>query len=70
MTKRPFDEARPLTPRAAAQKREREIAKQLEDLLAATSEEEFRQEIFRLFDTVPGESRYEAALAIWKSSRS
>lgn len=66
-TKTAFHEAKPLTAKAGVRAREREVMDKMEDLLALRDERDFMEGLTEFLELTPGEQRYEAALAVWRS---
>jgi hypothetical protein len=66
---RPFDIARPRTPKDEARVRERVTMDAMGILMAIQDEEEFKEALTRIYSIMPGEPRYEAALAAWRQGQ-
>jgi hypothetical protein len=63
---RPFDEAKPRTPRGEARQREIEAASAIEDLLRLHDEGAFLQRLAEHYGIMPGHPRYDRIIAIWR----
>jgi hypothetical protein len=66
-TESAFHEAKPLTAKAAARAREREVMDKMDDMLSLRDERDFKEALTEFLELTPGEPRYEAALAVWRS---
>lgn len=66
-TKSAFEEAKPLTAKAAADARRRAVMDKMEELLEFTEENDFKEALTEFLELTPGEPHYEAALAVWRS---
>ena len=66
---RPFNAARPRTPKDAARVREQLTMNSIASLMAIQDEEKFKEALSRLYEIKPGEPRYEAALAAWREGQ-
>ena len=66
---RSFDIARPRTPKDEARVRERVTMDAMGMLMAIQDEEKFKEALSSLYRIMPGEPRYEAALAAWRQGQ-
>jgi len=66
---KPFDIARPRTPKDEARVRERVTMDAMGILLEIGDEESFKESL-RIYGMMPGQPRYEAALTIWRETQS
>lgn len=63
-----FDEMKPRSGKAAAQKRERDLAKQLKKLMEIRDEETLKKALEDDFGIRPKDPRYEEVLKIWREA--
>lgn len=63
---KPFDIAKPRTPKGEARVRERVTMDAIGLLAELQDEDEFKEALNRLYGIKPGEPRYEAALNAWR----
>jgi hypothetical protein len=66
---RPFEEAKPRTPKGEARPREINATKLMEELLDLHEEEAFRASLATRFGILPGSPRYDLILATWRESQ-
>jgi hypothetical protein len=66
---RPFDVAKPRTPKGAARVREQLTMGSIGLLMAIGDEEKFKEALRSIYKIKPGEPRYEAALAAWREGQ-
>jgi hypothetical protein len=66
---RPFDIAKPRTPKGEARVRERVTMDAMGILMAIQEEEKFKEALYRFYRIMPGEPRYEEALAVWRQGQ-
>lgn len=66
---RPFDVAKPRTPKGEARVRERVTMDAMGILAGIHAEEEFKEALSRLYRITPGHPRYEAALKAWRDAQ-
>ena len=66
---KPFDIAKPRTPKGEARVRERVAMDAMRILIEIDDEDTFRRDLCRIYTIKPGEPRYEAALKAWRSAR-
>jgi hypothetical protein len=66
---KPFDIAKPRTPKGEARARERVTMDAMGILAAIQNEDEFKETLNRLYHLKPGEPRYEAALRAWREAQ-
>jgi len=64
---RPFDIAKPRTPKGEARARERVTMDAMGILAEMQDEDKFKEALNRLYGIKPGEPRYEAALSAWRA---
>jgi len=62
---KPFDIARPRTPKGEVRAREKSAMNSIVSLMAIPDEENFKEALSRFYRIIPGDSRYEAALNAW-----
>jgi hypothetical protein len=65
---RPFDIAKPRTPKGEARVRERVAMDAMGTLTEIGDEETFKEILNRVYGIKPGEPRYEAALRAWREA--
>ena len=65
---RPFDVAKPRTPKGEARVRERVALDAMRVLTEIGAEKTFRDILNRVYGIKPGEPRYEAALRAWREA--
>ena len=65
---RPFDVAKPRTPKGEARVRERVAMDAMRTLTEIGDEETFKEILNRVYGIKPGEPRYEAALRAWREA--
>jgi hypothetical protein len=63
---RPFDEAKPRTPKSEARQREIQTARDIARLLNLEDEEEYKTSLEELYGITPGHPRYDKAMAAWQ----
>ena len=63
-----FDEMKPRSGRASANKRERDLARQLTKLMAIEDEETLRKALEKDFGITANDSRYQEILKIWRDA--
>jgi len=66
---KPFDIAKPRTPKGEARVRERVAIDAMRTLIEIDDEGTFKEALSRFYGIKPGESRYEAALKAWRLAR-
>ena len=64
---KPFDIAKPRTPKGEVRVRERVTMDAIGLLADLQDENEFKEVLNRLYQIKPGEPRYEAALSAWRA---
>lgn len=65
---KPFDVAKPRTPKGEARVRERVVMDAMRTLIEIGDEEAFKDILIRVYGIKPGEPRYEAALRAWREA--
>ena len=65
---RPFEVAKPRTPKGEARVRERIALDAMRVLTEIGDEETFKDILNRVYGIKPGEPRYEAALSAWRAA--
>ena len=65
---KPFDVAKPRTPKGEARVREGVAMDAMRTLTEIGDEETFKEVLSRVYGIKPGEPRYEAALSAWRSA--
>ena len=65
---KPFDIAKPRTPKGEARVRERVALDAMRTLTEIGDEETFKEILNRVYGIKPGEPRYEAALSAWRAA--
>ena len=65
---RPFDVAKPRTPKGEARVRERVAMNAIRTLTEIGDEETFKEILNRVYGIKPGEPRYESALSAWRAA--
>ena len=65
---KPFDIAKPRTPKGEVRVRERVALDAMRTLTEIGDEETFKEILNRVYGIKPGEPRYEAALIAWRSA--
>ena len=65
---RPFDVAKPRTPKGEARVRERVAMDAMRTLTEIGDEETFKEILNRVYGIKPGEPRYEAAVSAWRAA--
>jgi hypothetical protein len=67
---RPFDVAKPRTPKGEARVREKIMKEKLAALLAEQGEESFKKNLEIAFDIKPGSPQFDVALKAWREASS
>jgi hypothetical protein len=67
---RPFDVAKPRTPKGEARAREKIMLEKMSALLQESSEESFAQKLEIAFGIKPGSPQFNDALKLWRSASS
>jgi hypothetical protein len=65
----PFDEAKPRTPKGEARQREIKAMRAMEELVDIGDEEEYKRRLAERFGILPGDPKYQKALATWRELR-
>jgi hypothetical protein len=66
---RPFDIAKPRTPKGAERAREKSAMNSILSLMAIPDGESFKEALSRFYSIKPGDARYDAALAAWREKK-
>jgi hypothetical protein len=67
---KPFDIARPRTPKNAARVREKIMMEKMTALLSVSDEESFKKKLESAFGIKPGSQQFNAALNAWREASS
>jgi len=61
-----FNEVKPRTPKGEARQRERNVTREIEDLLQLDDEEDFRKRLAESYGITPGSVKYDQIIAVWR----
>ena len=64
-----FNEAKPRTPKGEARQREVKVMRAMEELVEIADEDEFKRRLAERFGILPGDPRYQKAIATWRDLR-
>jgi hypothetical protein len=67
---RPFDIAKPRTPKGEARAREKIMIDKMSDLLSESNEDSFKEKLEIAFGIKPGSPQFDAALKAWRAASS